>query len=88
MGMWSTVRGVGAAFGFLEPTYLPIACSLGRNVYRETKRAAQIANIRRTNLISNCIVFPRVFQFSRGNHIAGLWLMHTFHPRRFPPLAT
>ena len=47
MGMWSTVRGVGAAFGFLEPTYLPIACSLGRNVYRETKRAAQIANIRR-----------------------------------------
>ena len=47
MGWWSTARGVGAAFGFLEPTYLPIACTLGQNIYRETKRSAQIANVRR-----------------------------------------
>jgi hypothetical protein len=42
---WTTARAVGAALGFSERRLVPVGCALGRNVYRETKRASQIVNV-------------------------------------------
>lgn len=47
MGWWSTVRSVADAFGVSTKHADPIGCELGRRIYRETKRAAKIANVNR-----------------------------------------
>ncbi len=47
MGLWSTLRSIGAAFGIGRQQLEPLGCSLGRTVFREAKRSAQIANLRR-----------------------------------------
>jgi hypothetical protein len=44
---WSTTRALGETLGLFKPTLSPIGCDLGRSVYREAKRSAQIANLRR-----------------------------------------
>jgi hypothetical protein len=47
MALWSTIRSVGDAFGLWERRVVPVGCELGKTVFRETKRSAQIANFRR-----------------------------------------
>lgn len=48
MSWLRTFRSVGEALGIVTERVSPIGCTLGRAVYRETRRAAQIANFRRT----------------------------------------
>lgn len=48
MALWSTIRSIGDAFGIWERRVVPVGCDLGKTVFRETKRSAQIANIHRT----------------------------------------
>lgn len=45
---WSTVRSVGDALGVWERHAAPVGCTLGETIYRETKRSAQVANLRRS----------------------------------------
>ncbi len=47
MSWWSTVRSVGDALGLWDRDVVPIGCELGRTVFRESKRSAQIANVGR-----------------------------------------
>lgn len=47
MSLFGTLRSVGEALGFVQPAASTVGCSLGRVVYRETRRAAQIANVLR-----------------------------------------
>ena len=47
MSWWSTVTATASAFGVWKPSAQPLGCSIGRAVYRETRRAAQLANIPR-----------------------------------------
>ena len=47
MSWWSTVRSVGDALGISKRPILPVGCALGRSVFDETKRSAQIVNIAR-----------------------------------------
>lgn len=47
MALWSTIGSIGDAFGLWERRLVPVGCELGRRVFRETKRSAQIANFRR-----------------------------------------
>jgi hypothetical protein len=47
MGWTTTLRAIGESFGVLRPDTKPIACLLGRSIYRDAKRAAVIANIGR-----------------------------------------
>ena len=47
MSLWSTVRSVGDALGLWERHVVPVGCELGRTMFRESKRSAQIANIGR-----------------------------------------
>lgn len=47
MSLWSTVRAIGSAFGIDRRHTDPVGCSLGKTVYRETKRATAIANVNR-----------------------------------------
>jgi hypothetical protein len=42
-----TIGSVAAAFGWWRPAQQAVGCRLGREVYRETKRAATIANVHR-----------------------------------------
>ena len=44
---WSTVRAVGAALGISERRVMPAGCALGQSIYRETKRATWVVNVRR-----------------------------------------
>lgn len=41
------MRSVGGLLGVWEDRAVPVGCTLGRTVFNETKRSAQIANIRR-----------------------------------------
>jgi Domain of unknown function (DUF4157) len=41
------VRAVGGALGVLQEHAVPLGCTVGRAVFRETKRSAQIANVGR-----------------------------------------
>lgn len=41
------MRSLGEAMGVTERSAAPVGCTLGRAVFRETKRAAQLANMRR-----------------------------------------
>lgn len=47
MSIWSTARTIGAALGIVERHVEPIGCAVGKAVFRETKRATQIVNVRR-----------------------------------------
>ncbi len=47
MSFWSTIKAVASAFGFRREKVVPVGCSLGRGIYRETKRATQLANATR-----------------------------------------
>ena len=47
MSLWSTVRSIGDALGLWKRRVVPLGCELGRSVFRETKRSAQIANVGR-----------------------------------------
>ncbi len=47
MGWLGTLRSVGEAVGVVGKRTAPVGCSLGRVVFRETKRAAFIANVNR-----------------------------------------
>jgi len=47
VGWASTVRAVGGALGLWQEHAVPLGCTLGRSVFKETKRSAQIANLRR-----------------------------------------
>lgn len=47
MSVWSTVRSVFDALGIWKRHVTPVGCALGRTVYSETKRAAQLANVAR-----------------------------------------
>lgn len=44
---WSTVRAVSDALGIRERHIVPVGCELGTAAFRESKRAAQIANVGR-----------------------------------------
>jgi hypothetical protein len=44
---WSTVRSVSDALGVWERHVVPVGCELGTAAFRETKRAARIANVGR-----------------------------------------
>lgn len=44
---WSTVRSVGDALGIWERHIAPVGCELGTAAFRESKRAARIANVDR-----------------------------------------
>ncbi len=46
MGWFSTIRGLGNALGVWKPV-TSLGCSLGKTVYRETKRATRLANLAR-----------------------------------------
>lgn len=48
MSWWSTVRSVGDALGISKRQIVPVGCGLGRSVFAETKRSAQIVNITRS----------------------------------------
>jgi Domain of unknown function (DUF4157) len=48
VGWSSTVRAVGGALGLWQEHAVPLGCTLGRSVFRETKRSAQICNLGRT----------------------------------------
>lgn len=47
MSWWSTVGDVAAACGVWKPDIAPLGCTLGRSIYRETRRSALIANMPR-----------------------------------------
>lgn len=47
MSWLGTLRSVGEALGFVPARASSVGCNLGRVVYRETRRAAQIANFTR-----------------------------------------
>ena len=47
MSWWSTISATGAALGAWRPVARPLGCTIGRAVYRETRRAAQLANVNR-----------------------------------------
>ncbi|NNE12930.1 MAG: DUF4157 domain-containing protein [Ilumatobacter sp.] len=47
MSLWSTARTIATALGVTDRDLEPIGCALGRTVFRETKRATQIVNVRR-----------------------------------------
>ena len=47
MGWTDTITGVGSALGWWKPTQDAIGCRVGQEVYRETKRAALVANVHR-----------------------------------------
>lgn len=47
MSWWSTITATGSALGIWKPAAQPLGCTIGRAVYRETRRAAQLANINR-----------------------------------------
>ncbi len=49
MGWSSTARAVGGALGVWHERAVPLGCSVGRAVFKETKRSAQIANIGRAS---------------------------------------
>ena len=57
---WSTVRAVGRAFGVGRSSLTPIGCELGRSVYRETKRSAQLANLRRPSRALQPVTIARL----------------------------
>jgi hypothetical protein len=44
---WSTIQATGSALGVLKPVSRPVGCTLGKTVYRETRRATTVANMRR-----------------------------------------
>jgi len=44
---WSTIRSVSDALGVRKRPSVPVGCELGTTVFRETKRAAQFANLGR-----------------------------------------
>ncbi len=44
MSLFGTLRSIGEAFGVVGRPDSTVGCALGRLVYRETKRSAQIAN--------------------------------------------
>jgi hypothetical protein len=44
---WSTTRTLADTLGIWERRVGPVGCSLGRSIYRETKRSAQLANLTR-----------------------------------------
>ena len=46
MGWFNTIRDLGNALGVWKPV-TSLGCSLGKNVYRETKRATRLANLTR-----------------------------------------
>ncbi len=46
MSFWSTVKAVGSALGIRQKV-VPVGCSLGRAIYREAKRSAQVVNAHR-----------------------------------------
>ncbi len=46
MAFWGTIRSVGEALGVWQRT-TDVGCSLGRVAFRETKRSAEIVNLRR-----------------------------------------
>ena len=43
MSLWGTLRSIGETIGW-DRRVTPVGCSMGKVVYRETKRSAQIAN--------------------------------------------
>ena len=47
MGWWSTVRSIADALGVATAPVEPVGCEVGTRIYRETKRAALIANVHR-----------------------------------------
>ncbi len=47
MSWFSTVRLVAGALGVWDQRVLPVGCTLGRTIYRETRRSAMIANLHR-----------------------------------------
>jgi len=47
MSFLSSGKAIGSTLGLWRTEVLPIGCTLGRTIYRETKRAAQVANFRR-----------------------------------------
>ena len=47
MSWWSTLTAAGSALGIWKPAAEPLSCTVGRDVYRETRRAAQLANVTR-----------------------------------------
>lgn len=47
MSWWTTARAVGAALGISERRVDRVGCSLGRAIYRETKRASTLVNLHR-----------------------------------------
>ncbi len=44
MSFLGTMRSIGEALGVWKPATDPVGCSVGKVVFRETKRAAQIVN--------------------------------------------
>jgi hypothetical protein len=47
MSFFGTLKSIGKATGIWNARIRPVGCSLGKVVYREAKRSAQIANLRR-----------------------------------------
>ncbi len=47
MALLSTIAATAAALGVWRPALRPFGCTIGRVAYRETRRAAQLANINR-----------------------------------------
>lgn len=60
MSWWSTARAVGAALGVSERRVAPIGCALGRTIYAETKRAAQVVNVARPRRALSPAVIARL----------------------------
>lgn len=60
MSWWSTVRAVGAALGIAERRLAPLGCALGRSVYRESRRAAQVVNALRPRRPLSATTIARV----------------------------
>ena len=47
MSLLGTLRSIGETFGIIPPQTSSVGCSMGKVAYRETRRAAQIANVMR-----------------------------------------
>lgn len=47
MSFWSIVRSVGDTLGISKTKVVPVGCALGRSVFTEAKRSAQIVNVTR-----------------------------------------
>lgn len=62
MPLFSRIRTVGIAIGVWRTNVIPIGCSLGRTIYYETKRAAQIANLFRPHQE----LLPETLEFLRS----------------------